>query len=184
MMPISARRVPTRVEIADDDSTAIPSTTWPTFGGVVVEQPDEVKALVLKAAVAKERPGQIADADEHRPPGPVDPERPTNGGREPGGVVTNAALTEMAKGRQVPADLRGTDPHRLGQFDAGNGPAIPGRRAQTPQILAQSLGRRPGKSEIRFGRASVSHDGQSHTNRPGSPSAPRFSLSPFRRSVN
>ncbi len=90
------------------------------LAGVGVEQGDKGETLALKAAVAQQGAGEIADADEHGRPGAVDAEAVAEGGDEVGDEVADSRLTEVAKVGEILADLGIVDAEGLADLAAGD----------------------------------------------------------------
>src|SRR5258708_4383012 len=90
------------------------------LAGVGVEQGDKSEPLALKAAVAQQGAGEIADADEHGGPGAVDAEAVAKGGDQVGDEVADAGLAEVAEVGEILADLGIVDAESLADLAAGD----------------------------------------------------------------
>src|SRR5262249_10141497 len=87
---------------------------------VGIEKSDDTEAALLEAAIAKQGPGEVADADQRHRPFAVHAERPADGGDQFVGGIADAGMAEVAKRRQVLAHLRVGDAERLTELAAGD----------------------------------------------------------------
>src|SRR5262249_62391153 len=78
----------------------------PDFPGSGVKQGDEAEALLGKAAVTKQGPSKVADADDHGRPGAIDAKLVAQGGDQVRGGVADAGLAQVAQASEVFSNLR------------------------------------------------------------------------------
>src|SRR5262249_38718784 len=107
------------------------------------------KAALREAAVAQQRAGQIADADDGHRPFTVDAEGAADGGDQLLRRVADAGVTEVAEVGQVFAHLRGRGAQPGPELAAGSlGQAFTLAFFQTPQVQTQPANAGPRESRL------------------------------------
>ena len=108
-------------------------------GGGDVEQADELEAARAEAGVVGQGGPEVADADEHAGPRPLDAQDAGDPVAQRADLVADAAHAAGAEVGQVLAQAGGVDPGRRGELAGGHGaPAAVGQGAEHPQVHGQA----------------------------------------------
>ena len=93
------------------------------LGGVIVEERDDVEALVAEALVGGEGAAEVAGADDGAVPDAVGAEDAAELGDELGDAVTDAAVAELSEVGEVTPDLGVGEVEGLTEGTGGDGDA-------------------------------------------------------------
>src|SRR5262249_8575030 len=99
------------------------------LGRIAIEQGHDAEAALDETGEAQQSAGQVADADQHGVPLPVDAEDAADGRGQVRGLVADAGMTEV-EGGQVLAYLDVAEAERLAEQAAGDA-----RRAAADQAF-------------------------------------------------
>ena len=116
----------------------MPSTDLPIFAGSVSKAATISKALLLKAAIAHQRPAEVAQADNRQRPRLLGAQNALDGVDQLAAAIADARIAELAEIGQVFADLGvGKSEHAAQLRRAGGFVAVADQVLQLAQVQAQ-----------------------------------------------